>query len=110
MTDGQKLYELVTRSMETKKATKTVKSPFGWSKSVRAVGKCSAMDSTGGSISSGGGGGSVGESSSRLEDSALLISPPNQVMVLFDETPLWTSIMKLECRPPSRRLPHDLTS
>ena len=108
MTDGQKLYELVTRRMETKKATKTVKSPFGWSKSVRSVGKGSAMDSTGGSISSGGG--SVGESSSRLEDSALLISPPNQVMVLFDETPLWTSIMKLECRPPSRRLPHDLTS
>merc|ERR1719500_292917 len=31
-----------------------------------------------GSISSGGGGGSVSESSSRLEDSALLISPPNQ--------------------------------
>jgi len=64
--------------METKKATKTVKSPFGWSKSVRAVGKCSAMDSTGGSISSGGGGSGVSESSSRLEDSALLISPPNQ--------------------------------
>jgi len=66
--------------METKKAAKTVgqqRSPIGWSKSVRAAGKGSAMDSTGGSLSSGGGG-SPSESSSCLEDSALLISPPNQ--------------------------------
>jgi len=65
--------------MEAKKATKNVgqqKTPLGWSKSGRVVSKGSPMDSTGGSISGGGGGGS--ESSSRLEDSALLISPPNQ--------------------------------
>ena len=92
------------RSMEAKKATKTVKSPLGWSKTVRAVGKGSAMDSTGGSNSSGG----VSESSSRLEDSALLISPPNQVIVLFDL--IVRPYNKTKYRPPSRRLPHDLTS
>jgi len=64
--------------MEAKKATKTVgqhnKTPLGWSKSGRVASKASVtMDSTGGSFSSGG-----GESLSRLEDSALLISPPNQ--------------------------------
>ena len=72
--------------MEAKKATKTVgqhnKTPLGWSKSGRVAGKASVtVDSTGGSFSSTGGGGS--ESLSRLEDSALLISPPNQVIVLM---------------------------
>ena len=73
--------------MEAKKATKTVgqhnKTPLGWSKSGRMASKTSAtMDSTGGSFSSGG-----GESLSRLEDSALLISPPNQVIVLMVAPP-----------------------
>merc|ERR1719209_1310637 len=65
--------------MEAKKATKTVgqqKTPLGWSKSGRVAGKGNAMDSIGGSISSSSGSGS--DTSSRLEDSALLISPPNQ--------------------------------
>ena len=71
--------------MEAKKATKTVgqhnKTPLGWSKSGRMASKASVtMDSTGSSFSSGGGG---SESLSRLEDSALLISPPNQVIVLM---------------------------
>ena len=65
--------------MEAKKATKTVgqhKSPLGWSKVGKSTGKNIAMDSTGGSITSSSDGSS---STSRLEDSALLISPPNQV-------------------------------
>jgi len=55
------------------------KTPLGWSKSGRMVGNGKGnamMDSMGGSISSSGGSGS--DTSSRLEDSALLISPPNQ--------------------------------
>ena len=66
--------------MEAKKATKTVgqQTPMGWSKSGRVGGKGNTMDSMGGSISSGSG----SDTSSRLEDSALLISPPNQVMVV----------------------------
>jgi len=78
-----------------------MKTPLGWSKSGRLVGNNKAnissdlkmrsvntkanntLDSMGSSNSSGS---SVASGSSRLEDSALLISPPNQV-TFADETP-----------------------
>ena len=103
--------------MEAKKATKTVgqqKTPLGWSKSGRVAGKGNAMDSIGGSISSSSGSGS--DTSSRLEDSALLISPPNQVMVVVTGD-TFLVIMVIPCTPhlynqtnrrlPSQKRPHD---
>ena len=86
--------------MEAKKTTRTVmqmKTPLGWSKSGRLVGNNKAnnasdsnmrsvnmkanntLDSMGSSNSSGS---SEASGSSRLEDSALLISPPNQVRII----------------------------
>ena len=86
--------------MEAKKTTRTVtqmKTPLGWSKSGRLIGNNkvnnaldsnmrsvniktnNTLDSMGSSNSSGS---SEASGSSRLEDSALLISPPNQVKII----------------------------
>ena len=107
--------EFVTGIMEAKKTTRTVtqmKTPLGWSKSGRLIGNNKAnnasdsnmrsvntkanstLDSMGSSNSSGS---SDASGSSRLEDSALLVSPPNQARILETLSHFCISVHHVNC-------------